>query len=145
MAIDAAAGQTGLLQSHDADAIEAVLAEQARCRLHDPLAFLRLTDKLRSYFRGQVTSKVQEVTAHESANIFGHRSDRGTLAGQPLSRCWPAGTMSEPWPIDRRTGRSGSRGWVPKSCSVIFSTWMTSELRFVASQWLTFATPSVPA
>src|SRR5713226_6991357 len=89
MAIDAAAGQTGLLQSHDADAIEAVLAEQARCRLHDPLAFLRLTDKLRSYFRGQVTSKLQEVTAHESANIFGHRSDRdtgGATAEQMLAR-----------------------------------------------------------
>jgi uncharacterized protein YbjT (DUF2867 family) len=25
---------------------------------------------------------------------------------------------------------SGSRGWVPKSCSVIFSTWVTSERRF---------------
>src|SRR5258708_32684809 len=47
--------------------------------------------------------------------------------------------MSEPWPIDRTTGRSGSRGWVPKSCSVIFSTWMTSERRFEASQGLTFA------
>src|SRR5258708_1937129 len=39
---------------------------------------------------------------------------------------------------------SGSRGSVPKSCSVIFSTWMTSERRFEASQALTFATPSAP-
>jgi len=44
MAIEAAVGQTGLLHDRiDADAIEAVLAEQARCRLHDPLAVLRLT------------------------------------------------------------------------------------------------------
>jgi hypothetical protein len=44
MAIEAAAGQAGLLHdSIDADAIEAVLVEQAPRRLHEPLVVFRLT------------------------------------------------------------------------------------------------------
>jgi hypothetical protein len=81
MAIEAAVGQSGLLHDRiDADAIEAVLAQQARCRLHDPLVAFRLTI--------QITIVILDDTCHLKFGRYPRVRGRTLLATGATGQLW---------------------------------------------------------
>src|SRR5260221_8883282 len=58
--------------------------------------------------------KYSEVTTHESANIFGHRSDRGHWRGHRCADARPPAPCRGPGPLTGLAGETAPRAGRPR-------------------------------
>src|SRR5258708_35900257 len=66
--------------------------------------------------------KYSEVTTHESANIFGHRSDRGHWRGDRSADGRPQAPRPRPGPHTGAAGGTATRAWPRQSARRVAGT-----------------------